>query len=107
MIKLSEKKFVFTTKLNVDDELWVELREPTLIEFKKFSDDGMANLEAARKLFPSCIIDSNFENDEGEKLTGEQIWKLIEPSASLASRLINEWLESIPFRVIETGKTSD
>lgn len=107
MIKLSEKKFVFTTKLNVDDELWVELREPTLIEFQKFSDDGMNNINTARKLFPSCIIDSNFENDEGEKLTGEQIWKLIEPSASLASRLINEWLESIPFRAIETGKTSD
>ena len=107
MIKLSEKKFVFTTKLNVDDELWVELREPTLIEFKKFSDDGMANLEAARKLFPSCIIDSNFENDEGEKATGEQIWKLVEPSASLASRIINEWLESIPFRFKEDRKASD
>ena len=107
MIKLSEKKYIFTNKLNIDDEAWVELREPTLIEFKKFSDDGMANLEAARKLFPSCVVDTNLENDEGEKATGEQIWKQIEPSASLASRLINQWLESIPFRVGETGKTID
>ncbi len=107
MIKLSEKKFVFTTKINIDDEAWVVLREPTLIEFQKFSDDGMNNINTARKLFPSCVVDTNLENDEGEKATGEQIWKLVEPSASLASRIINEWLESIPFRFKEDGKASD
>ena len=107
MVKLSEKVYDFTTKLDIDGEAWVVLREPTLIEFKKFSDNGMTNLETARKLFPSCVVDTNLETDDGEKATGEQIWKQIEPSASLASRLINEWLESIPFRVGKEGKTSD
>lgn len=108
MIKLSEasKNFVFKTKIQIDGEAWVELREPSLIEFKRFSgDDSQANLEAARKLFPACVVDSNFEDDDGNKATGEQIWKIIEPSASLASRVINDWLSSIPFRTDESGKT--
>lgn len=108
MIKLSSKNFVFKTKVNIDSDSWVELREPTLIEFKKFSDtDNLANIEIARKLFPSCVVDTNLENDNGEKASGDEIWKCIEPSASLASRVINEWLSSIPFRADENGKTSN
>ncbi len=106
MMKLSDasKKFIFKTKIKLDDDVWVELREPTLIEFKKFSEDAQNNVEVARKLFPICIVDSNLEDDDGNKATGIQIWNVIEPSASLASRVINEWLTSIPFRVDEGGK---
>lgn len=106
-MKLSQasKSFVFKTKIKIDADSWVELREPTLIEFKKFNEDAQSNIEVARKLFPLCIVDSNFEDDDGNKATGQQIWQVIEPSASTASRVINEWLSSIPFRVDEDGKT--
>lgn len=107
MIKLSQasKSFLFKTKIQIDKDTWVELREPTLIEFKKFNDDAQSNIEVARKLFPICIVDSNLEDDDGNKATGQQIWAIIEPSASTASRVINEWLSSIPFRTIENGET--
>lgn len=108
MIKLSDasKKFVFTTKIKIDNEAWVELREPTLLEFKKFSENAQNNIETARKLFPVCIIDSNLEDDDGNKATGQQIWSIIEPSASTASRVINEWLTAIPFHIDEAGKAN-
>lgn len=106
-MKLSQasKNFVFKTKIQIDKDSWVELREPTLIEFKKFNDDAQSNIEVARKLFPVCIVDSNLEDDDGNKATGQQIWEIIEPSASTASRVINEWLSAIPFRLDEIGET--
>lgn len=107
MSKLSNKKFVFTTKLNLDDEDWIEVREPTMLEFKKFSNNELENFEAAKKLFPICIIDTSLENDDGEKATGEQIWKQIESSAGLGVSLVKEWIDSIPFRFKEDGKASN
>lgn len=106
MIKLSDasKRFLFKTRIQIDKDSWVELREPSLIEFKKFGEDAQGNIEAARRLFPLCIVDSNFEDDDGNKATGAQIWAAIEPSASTASRVINEWLTAIPFRTDEGGK---
>lgn len=106
MIKLTDasKNFVFKIRIQIDKDAWVELREPTLIEFKKFGEDAQSNIEAARKLFPLCIVDSNFEDEDGNKATGQQIWSVIEPSASTASHVINEWLSSIPFRTDKDGK---
>lgn len=106
-MKLSQasKSFVFKTKIQIDADSWVELREPTLIEFKKFGENAQTNIDIARKLFPICIVNSNFEDDDGNKVSGQQIWEVIEPSASTASRVINEWLSSIPFRTLEDGET--
>lgn len=108
-MKLKDCNFVFTVKIDVDAETWIEVREPSMLEFKQFQKDEStrAQMEAARKLIPSCIVDSNFEGDDGEKASGADIWKAIEPSASLSTRILNKWLSSIPFRIDENTKASD
>ena len=46
----AKKKYIFTTKVFVDETNtdWIELREPTISEFQKFSDDGNKNLETMK-----------------------------------------------------------
>ena len=108
-MKLTEKNFVFTTKIDIDEDCYIIAREPTMIEFKKFDAEAKSaeQLDAARKIFPSCIIDTNLENDSGEKASGTEVWKAIEPSASLATRILTDWLNSIPFRTDKGATASD
>ena len=86
---------------------YVVLREPTLLEFKKFSEKGDANLEAARKLFPVCVIDTNLEDDDGNKATGQMIFESLDKSATTFSAILTEWLTKLPFRSYETSKVSN
>ena len=108
-MKLNETSFVFKTKINLDADTWIEVREPTMLEFRKFNSNGNASeqMESARKIIPDCIIGSNLETDDGETAKGAEVWRVIEPSASLATRVLNDWLLAIPFRVDEKAKASN
>lgn len=92
------KKFVFTTKLELPEGNYIELREPKQSEITALSDDGNKNLSMLEKIFPNCVIDSSFENDDGTKAKGEDIAKALRESGSLFTEILTTWLESIPFQ---------
>lgn len=92
-----KEKYVFTTRIELDDNDFIELREPTTLELKDFSDDDKKNFEILRKLFPKCIIDHSFTN-EGEKAGNEDVANALIESGSTYSQIIETWMESIPFK---------
>ena len=106
-MKLASSNFVFTTKISIDAENFLEIREPTMTEFQEFPTDAKAAdystrmFKAARKILPRCIVDSSFE-----EANGADIWAEIEKSASLSTRVVNDWLASIPFRADKNAKAS-
>ena len=111
-MKLANSNFVFTTKISIDAENFLEVREPTMTEFQEFPTDAKAAdysarmFKAARKILPRCIVDSSFEDENGEKANGAAVWAEIEKSASLSTRVVNDWLASIPFRADEKATAS-
>ena len=111
-MKLANTNFVFTTKIAIDKENFLEVREPTMIEFQeipsntKDEDYSAKMFKAARKLIPRCIVDSSFEDENGEKANGAAVWAEIEKSASLSTRVVNDWLASIPFRADKNATAS-
>lgn len=100
MIKLSElgKNFLWTTRIDLDAENYIELREPTQKEIVNMSDDGTKNLEMLAKIFPDCIVKSTITNDDGKDATGKDIAEVLSKSGSLMTEILTTWLESIPFQ---------
>ena len=101
MIITKETNFVFSTKVKIGENDFVVLREPTTAEFQKagFDDNGSNNLVQLAKLFPLCVVDSSFEKEDGSKLTGKEIYDLLEPSASTMTNVLMDWFGKIPFRL--------
>lgn len=97
----AKKKFIFTTKVFVDETNtdWIELREPTISEFQKFSEDGNKNLETMKNLFPHCVVDSSFTYDaEGKtKATGQQLYEVFSDSSTCFTKILQDWFNACPF----------
>jgi hypothetical protein len=102
MMKLSEatKKYVFTTKIELDDDgNYIVLREPTMQQFGQMDDkENKKNLKLLSDFLPSCIIDSSITGEDGvTAATGEQVAKMLKDSSSLEAEVLNIWAGSIPF----------
>ncbi|MCQ2052956.1 MAG: hypothetical protein MJZ03_03375 [archaeon] len=110
MIKLSElgKNFLWTTRIDLDAENYIELREPNQTEIVNLSDDNNKNLAMFEKIFPACVIDSSIINDDGSKASGKAILEELKKSGSLCVEVLTRWIESIPFQHrLMSGEKSD
>jgi hypothetical protein len=105
----ARKNYIFTTRieipalLNETDDTenidFVELREPTIEEMKLFSDNNETkNMEALKTLFPKCLVNHSFTNDDETKSTNQDVYNLLKDSASLYTNIIELWFKSIPFQ---------
>lgn len=102
-----QQKFVFKTRIELDKNNFIELREPKQFEIINMSDDGTKNLEVLAKIFPDCVVDSSFTKEDGTKATGKEIYDELKNSGSLFTEIITTWLQSIPFqqRLMKGGKS--
>ena len=101
-MKLSEaaKSYVFETKIELDDENFIKLREHTMAEVQRFSNkDEDKVFDGMEKVFSSCIIDSSYTDDDGNPATGEAISKMLESTGILKTQILEAWVKSIPFRL--------
>ena len=101
MIITKDTNFIFKTKVKIGENDFVVLREPTTAEFQKagFDENGSNNLVQLAKLFPLCVVESSFENEEGKPATGKEIYDLLEPSASTMTNVLMSWFSKIPFQL--------
>lgn len=100
MIKLSEfgKKYVFTTRIDIDADGYVVLREPNQQEVINLSDDPKKQVEAFSKIFPACVVESSFIHDDGSQASGKEIAEALSQSGTLYTDILTTWLTSLPFR---------
>lgn len=98
-----ESKYVFTTKIELEDDDYLVLREPTALELKDFGEDEKKNFNLLTNLFPKCIIEHSFTKNNEEASNNEVADALIK-SGSTYTQIINTWMESIPFKKKAEGK---
>lgn len=99
MIKLSKlKNYIFTTKIELDKENYIILREPTQKEIVGISDDENKALQTLEKIFPDCVTESTIENDDGTLASGTEIYNALKDSGSMMTEILTTWLQSIPFQ---------
>lgn len=95
----AKQKYVFTTKIELEDGQFIVMREPNLQEYQKFSaDDDQKNLEAIKTIFPKCIVESSFTDENGNSASGQQIYEFLSQSATTFTQIMTEWIESCPFQ---------
>lgn len=105
-MKLSSarEKGIFKTTIYIghffDDEeeaVWITMREPSTDETVKFnSQDEAESLKALKEVFPNCIVDHNFENDEGQKAKKKEVFDFLLESSALFGYVTQKWQESLP-----------
>ena len=100
MVIRKDTNFVFQTTVKIGEDDFITLREPTTAEFQKagFTEDLSNNMAQVAKLFPACVVNSSFEKEDGTKLTGKEIYELLEPSAHVMTNVLMDWFTKIPFR---------
>jgi hypothetical protein len=98
-MKLSDvkEKCVFYTKIDLGDGDFVKMRELNIQELAKLNDSEK-KAEALTGLFPSCLVDHSFFDDDGNKASSLDVFTELKGSGSLFTEIIAAWLENIPFQ---------
>lgn len=97
-ISEAEKKYIFTTKIELEDGDFIELREPNTQEISSFGNDDKKNFDLMEKIFPSCVIASSFTDDEDNEVDGKTLYQFLKKSSSLFTEILKIWIDSIPFQ---------
>jgi hypothetical protein len=93
-----QKNYVFYTEIDLGEGEFLKLREPTtseLNDLNKANDD--ARIEELSKLFPICLVDHSFKNDDGEKSKNDAVYNGLKQSGSMFIEIITTWLDALPF----------
>ena len=109
MMKLSEasKKFYFTTKIELDNEGdFVELREPTMAEAARMSDSDnpQKQITELESVAATCIVNSSFVDEDGNKAKGEDIMNFIKQHISIETEMLEVWKSSFTSRLPKEKK---
>lgn len=94
-----EKEYIIKTKLEFENtEGYIVLREPTedeLLDFAQYKDDELKlSKYIINNLVPACLIEHNFEYDDGKALNKGDVVKLISKSGKKMQRTIKTWFNS-------------
>lgn len=103
-ISKARERYLFKTRIELpvenegDDIDYVVLREPTIEEMQLFTDDGKKNIDMLKTLFPKCLVEHSFINDDSTPAKKEEVYAMLRESSSLYAEIINVWFDSIPFQ---------
>jgi hypothetical protein len=98
-IEHAKNKYIFNTKIDLGDNEFIKLREPSISELdglnKASEENRVIELE---KLLPLCLVDHSFTNSEGGKATNKEVYNFLKDSGTLFTEIIGVWIESLPFK---------
>ena len=107
-MKLSEfeERYIFTIKIELDDEgNFIILREPTTLEIKDINKKNEEDqIDGLIKIFPKCLIDHSFEDDNGEKADFKKVASIVMQSGFTFYDSIRIWNESIALKKTNVKK---
>jgi hypothetical protein len=103
----AKNKYIFYTKVDLEDGDFLKLREPSIAELdtlNKAKEDS--KIKEMERLFPVCLVDHSFVvdrcNKDGgnvvEKASSEEVYKMLRDSGTLFIEVITTWMQSIPFK---------
>jgi hypothetical protein len=59
-----QNTYIFRTRIDLDGGEYVTLREPSVKELDEMNGSGR-DVAALTKLFPACLVDHSFTNEDG------------------------------------------
>lgn len=119
IIEKGSNPFVFTTKIefpnpgNEKETEFVELREFNTAEKYKLMKAGEVDedgnfknvvevLKVSGELFASCVVDSSFVDENGNKLSGDIVASVLKASSTTFDNILSYWVNSKnPFHLLQ------
>ncbi len=102
-ITSAREKYIFTTRIDLEDGDYLVLREPTSFELREFGEDGKQNVEILQKIFPKAIIEHSF-TENGQSAKAEKVASFLLDSGSLFTKVIQTWMDSLPLNEKKSSK---
>jgi hypothetical protein len=98
-MKLDEIKanYIYYTEIDLGGGDFVKLREPAMQELNELNSKGRS-AESLAGLFPSCLVDHSFIDEDGGKAAPGRVYEELKESGSLFTEILSVWLEKIPFQ---------
>jgi hypothetical protein len=105
-INEARNKYLFTVRINLPQENeedavdFLVFREPTVEEIYllKGREATEENIKVMNTLFPKCLINHSFVNDDGTKTTNVEVSNFLKESCTLYLAILSQWFESVPFQ---------
>lgn len=122
IIQKGKNPFIFTSRIefenpeNPEEVEFVELREFDSAEKYRLmkagdldSEGNFGNiaevLKVAGELFASCVVDSSLIDEDGNKLSGSEVARLLRASSVTFDNILSVWINSKnPFHLIQKNE---
>jgi len=91
----AKQKYVFETRIDLEDGDYVTLREPSSLELKELGHDEDKNFAVLYRIFDTCLIDHSF-TDGAEKASNKDVVTLLKASGTTFMGIIVTWMNSLP-----------
>ncbi len=98
------KSYVFTIKIELEDDNYLILREPTILEMKDFGNDEKKNMETLVKLLPTAIVEHSFTSN-GTPAKNKDVADMLIKSTSKFLPIISTWMDSLPITEKKSKKS--
>lgn len=102
-ISEAKKKICFTVTIDLgefNEEMrgeYVTLKEPDYTAVRTFSKDEDKIMKQMDEIFPSCLVDSSFTDDNGKKAEARVVADVLRSAGSLMIKVLEVWINSCPF----------
>lgn len=103
-ISQAREKYIFTTRIELEDGDYIVMREPTSLELREFGEDGRENVAILQKIFPLAIVEHSF-TDGDKKAKNTQVAAFLLDSGSRFTKIINQWMDALPLEKLIDGKS--
>jgi hypothetical protein len=107
-----EKQYIVESKFEFEGtDGYIKLREPTedeLLELGQGKDDETKiTKHILTKLVPACLVEHNFEHDDGTSLGNDEVVTLLKKSGQKINRTIKQWFEAFSDSIEPAAEEKD
>lgn len=97
-INEAKNNYIFYTEIDLGDSNFIKLREPSIGELDGLNKASEENrIAELGKLFPTCLADHSFEDDNGNKASSKDVYAMLRDSGTLYMEIISTWMAALPF----------
>ena len=86
------------------NEAWIKMRETNEKESFAFTQNSEENVKLLRKIWPDCIIDHNFVDDDDDPASLEKVINLLKKSGDCITYICERWMQENPMVKRNAGK---
>lgn len=99
MSVFKKDNFIFTQKIILENDDYVVLREPNVLELNKMdsAENDNEKFKIIASMFPDLIVEHSFTNEDGTTTANKDVAEELKKSSTKFTNIMREYMEHLPF----------